>query len=546
MAINFDNLLNYDIEINQHKVNVMAGMYARQYSRSWMKGENVDAAFNDLEHAWLSNATNEDGALIKLTGANIDTKTDENGEEKLLSYFGRVQYNFKETYLFNATLRTDGSSKFAPKHRWGYFPSVSAGWVLTNENFLSSSNLIDFLKLRASWGRNGNQNIASFNYLAPIKFTQAAYAFGDTEGVNVQGAYPSRLSNEKIKWETSEQLNIGFDANIISSNLSVAFDWYSKVTKDWLIIAPALATFGTGEPYINGGDVENKGVELGLTYHGNAGDFYYTINASGAYNKNNVTNVPTDDGIIHGSTNSLYTNSGEFYRAETDHPIGYFWGLETDGLFQNTQEVLDHVSSENIVIQPDAKPGDVRYVDQNNDGKISDLDKVEIGDPNPDFVFGFNFACNYKAFDFILVANGVAGNQIVQSYRDHTDRYSNYSTDILNRWIGEGTSNTIPRVTNNNVNYQFSELFIQNGDYLRISNITLGFDVMKVKEIKGISQLRLYASVQNLTTFTKYTGMDPEIGFGLDNGSTDKFSSGIDLGYYPHPRTILFGLSATF
>jgi TonB-linked SusC/RagA family outer membrane protein len=465
----------------------------------------------------------------------------------MLSYFGRVQYNFSETYLFNATFRSDGSSKFADGNRWGYFPSFSGGWVITNEDFMKGfQNAIPYFKLRASWGQNGSSNASAFNYLAPISFINGTYNFGSDEGVNTTGSYPSRLSNEKLKWETSEQLDIGFDAGFLDNRLMVNFDFYKKITKDWLIVAPVLATAGTDAPYINGGNVHNTGVELALSYEKNEGEFRYQVNVVGSYNKNNVTDIPTEDGIIHGATNTLYANSSEFYRAETGHAIGYFWGWETDGIFQTSDEVKAYVGPDGRLIQSSAKPGDLRYVDQNSDGVINDLDKIDLGDPNPNFIFGLNFAANWKGFDFSLITNGVAGNQIVQSNRSPVEKFSNYSVDILERWTGTGTSTTVPRVTNSNVNYKFSDIFVQNGSYFRISNITLGYDIAKLFKTKSFQSLRVYASVQNLYTLTSYTGMDPEVGYGLDNGITDQFSSGIDLGYYPRPRTILFGISVKY
>jgi len=542
LSFTFDNLLSYSLDINSHKIDAMAGMSARQYQGSWMFGENSQLAFNDLEHAYLNNATNQEWANLKLEGAPYD-------EDKLISYFGRIQYGFKETYLLNATLRADGSSKFAKGNRWGYFPSFSAGWVVSNEGFMdATSRTLNFLKLRASWGQNGNQNINSFQYVAPIKFTEADYNFGNTEGVNSTGSYPNRLPNESIKWETSEQLNIGFDARLFGNHLSVNFDYYNKTTKDWLIEAPVLATAGADAPYINGGNVSNKGVELALSFNDEIGAFNYTINANGAFNKNNITEIPTKDGIIHGSANVLFDNSLEFYRAESGHPVGYFWGFETDGLFQKQEDIDAYINSEGKKIQPKAKPGDLKYVDQNLDGSLDDEDKIDLGNPNPDFIYGFSFSCNYKAIDFQLVTNGVWGNQIAQSYR-FRGKFNNYTTAILDRWNGEGTSNTIPRVTNNFENYaQFSSIFIQEGAYFRISNVTLGVDICKLIKIKHFSQLRLYASAQNLYTFTKYTGMDPEVGYGNYNNDkvSDRFSSGIDVGYYPRPRVILFGVNVKF
>ncbi len=539
IAWNFDNILSYELTKGLHKMDVMTGMSSRQYNGSWMYTSNSDLAFNSLKYAWISNTTNQEWANLSIGGGPND-------EDKLLSYFGRVQYNYDETYMLNATFRADGSSKFSKSNRWGYFPSVSVGWVITNETFMESiTQHLNFFKLRASWGQNGNQAIDAHQYMAPIKFTQATYAFGDVEGVSTPGAYPNRLANPDLKWETSEQLNIGFDANVINNLVTINFDWYKKTTKDWLLVAPVLATAGTDAPFINGGNVENSGVELALSYNRNYRDFGYSIAVNGAYNKNLVNEIPTDDETIHGATNSLYNNSTEFYRAQSGYPIGFFWGYQTDGLFQSLAEVQSYINNGRVV-QPNARPGDVRYIDQNGDGIINDLDKVMVGDPNPDFIYGFSFACNYKAFDFYLNANGVAGNQIVQSYRNHVDRYANYTTEILERWTGPGTSTRIPRVTNENRNYQFSDLFVQDGDYLRISNVTLGFDVAKVVNMELFSRFRVYASVQNLYTFTKYNGMDPEVGYGFDRGATDKFSSGIDLGFYPRPRTVLFGVNVNF
>ena len=538
LGLNMDNLLTYNQKFGKHQLTAMAGMSMQRYSGSWMYGENTMMAFDDLGHAWLNNATNTDNAtMMTLQGAPTE-------ENRLLSYFGRVQYNLAETYLFNATYRADGSSKFAAGNKWGFFPSFSAGWVMTNEAFMDGFKaIVPYFKLRASWGQNGSNNADAFNYLAPISFQNGTYNFGSLEGTNTTGSYPSRLANENLKWETSEQIDLGFDAGLLDNRLTVNFDIYKKTTKDWLIIAPVLATAGTDAPFINGGNVSNSGVELTLGYAKNEGSFKYQFNVVGAYNKNKVTDIPTEDGIIHGGTNTLYNNSTEFYRAETGHAIGYFWGWQTDGIFQTTDEVKAYTNTNGKLIQPNAKPGDLRYVDQNDDGKIDDLDKVDLGDPNPDFIFGFNFSASWKGFDFNLVTNGVAGNQIVQSYRNPVDKFSNYSTEILERWTGPGTSNTVPRVTNNNINYKFSDIFVQSGTYFRISNITVGYDLAGIMKLKTFKKLRVYASVQNLYTFTKYTGMDPEVGYGLDNGITDRFSSGIDLGYYPRPRTILFGVN---
>jgi TonB-linked SusC/RagA family outer membrane protein len=547
LGMTWTNTATYDWKINDHAFNALIGMEAYRYEGTYVGASqgSLKEGFDDWSHAFVSNGTETS------TANGVSASGSPNDESRSVSYFARLGWNWKETYMINATLRADGSSRFASGNRFGYFPSVSAGWTISNEKFMENSkSWLDFLKLRVSWGQVGNQNIDNYQYLAPIKNTNTHYLFGsgysdsdaaDQLGKN-WGAYPSRLANADLTWETSEQTNIGFDARLLQSRLGVNFDFYIKNTKDWLVQAPILATVGAGAPYINGGSVKNTGVELALTWNDQIGkNFTYNIGVNGAYNKNKVGEIPNEDGIIHGSSNQLYDNSPEFYRAENGKAIGYFWGYKTDGLFQNQQEINDWIAAGNGILQSDVQPGDVRYIDVNHDGVIDDNDKVDLGNGMPDFTFGFNLGFTYKNFDFSVVASGAAGQQIVQSYRGQTNKYANYTTAILDRWTGEGTSYKIPRVTEQNINWQFSDLYVHDGDYLRISNITLGYDFAKILRCKAISQCRLYAQVQNAFTFTKYDGMDPEIGYG-----TDSWASGIDVGYYPRPRTFLVGVNLKF
>lgn len=533
----WDNLLSYKFKLQEdHSFEVLAGMSAYRADGSTVSGTNTNLFFDDFDHAWLDNALNKDAQGITITGKANDP-------DRRLSYFGRINYNYKEKYLLNATFRADGSSNFSKDNRWGYFPSISAGWVVTNEHFMDGQKeWLDQLKIRASWGQVGNQNVSANQYLSPIKINNTNYSFGTEEGTLTAGAYPSRLSNSNLKWETSEQTDLGFDATLLKGKLSVNFDYYKKTTKDWIILAPILATAGADAPYINGGSVVNNGVELALNYKDKIGEFNYAVGINGAYNKNKVGAIPTMDGIIHGADNVLYDNATEFYRAQNGHAIGYFWGLKTNGVFQNEAEVANYKSSNGKVIQPTAEPGDVKYLDLNGDGVINANDKTEIGSPNPDYNFGFTLSGNYKGWDFSFVASGVAGNEIVQTYRNHANQFSNYTNAILDRWHGEGTSTTVPRVTNDNKNWTtFSDLYIQKGDYLRISNVTVGYDFSRIIKKGYFKQVRLYAAALNLYTFTKYDGMDPEIGYG-----TETFASGIDLGYYPRPRTLMLGLNLKF
>jgi TonB-linked SusC/RagA family outer membrane protein len=551
LGITWTNTASYDWKIDKNAFNALIGMESYRYSGSYLGASQayLKEGFDDWNHAYINNGT------AATTEKGLGASGNPHDNSRSVSYFGRLGWNFDERYMVNVTVRRDGSSKFASGHRFGTFPSVSAGWNVTNEKFMEdTATWLNFLKIRASWGRVGNQNIDNYQYLAPIKNSNTHYYFGSALGANGVydnayatniadnwGAYPSRFANEDITWETSEQTNIGFDAQFLHSRLGVNFDFYIKNTKDWLVEAPILATSGSGAPYINGGNVKNTGVELNLSWHDNIGEFAYSIGVNGAFNKNKVGEIPNEDGIIHGNTGELYDNAGEFYRAQNGYAIGYFWGYQTAGIFQNEQEINDWIAAGNGVLLSDVRPGDVKYVDQNHDGVIDDNDKVDLGNGMPKFSFGFNINLAYKNFDLGITANGVAGNKIVQSYRNQVSKYANYTTAILNRWTGEGTSNSMPSVSNTNRNWQFSDLYIQDGDFLRISNITLGYDFAKIINCKAISQARLYAQVQNAFTFTKYDGMDPEVGYG-----TSDWVSGVDVGYYPRPRTFLFGVNLSF
>ncbi len=551
LGMTWTNTISYDFNIKDHAFNAMLGMEAYRYEGSsvYAGQRDLKEGFDTWPYAWVNNgtaATTADG--LSAGGSPHDVS-------RSVSYFGRIGWNWREKYMINVTVRGDGSSKFARGHRFGTFPSVSAGWNISSEEFMESTHeWLDFLKIRGSWGRVGNQNISNYMYLAPVKVTNTHYFFGEYFGEGGSytdystilganwGAYPNRLGNADLTWETSEQIDFGFDAALLSSRLHLNFDWYRKTTKDWLVEAPILATAGAGAPYINGGDVINSGVEIALNWNDVIGkDFAYSIGANFTYNKNKVGSIPTEDGIIHGLTNMLYDNSTEFYRAENGHAIGYWWGFETAGLFQNQREIDEWIAAGNGVLQANVKPGDVRFVDQNHDGVINDDDKIDLGNGVPKFTYGFNINLNWKNFDLGLVATGVAGNKLVQSYRNYANQKANYTTEILGRWTGEGTSDRIPRVTNGMINCAFSDLFLHNGDFLRLSNLTFGYDFAPIMKQKWCSQARLYVQVQNLATFTKYNGMDPEIGYG-----TSEWVSGVDVGYYPTPRTVLFGVNLGF
>ena len=506
-------------------------------TNSALDGTQLPTMKGDMDHAWITNTTNA------LNGTSISGKPWP--DWSLLSFFGRWNVNYDEKYMATFIIRTDGSSNFARGHRWGTFPSVSAGWVISSEKFMEKTrSWLDFLKLRASWGKNGNQSISNFQYLSPVAFDPSSvYNFGqtilNTTGTKNIGAYATTLANENVTWETSQQFDLGIDARFINGRLGLAFDWYNKSTKDWLLQAPILDTAGTGAPFINGGDVENKGFEVALSWNDQIGsDFRYGVNLNLSYNKNEVTRIANPEGIIHGDAGVLSKTSNEFYRAQVGFPIGYFWGYQTAGVFQNQTDIDNWVAAGNGLASGNPRPGDIIYVDANHDGKIDETDKTMIGDPNPDFRLGFSLNMGYKGFDFGITTTGAFGHQIYFGYRKNT-------TYALDRWHGEGTSNRYGVAV---LSDDVTDLNLENADYLRIQNITLGYDFKQLVPKMPFSKARLYVSAQNLFTFTSYKGLDPEVGFGGNNlyGQGNNWMTGVDLGSYPSPRTFLVGINLSY
>lgn len=530
----WENTLQYKASINDiHHFDVLLGTSAKSNTSESMGATGKNLTFNDFDHAYLNNATDK----------TSNTVFGERYDYKLQSYFGRLLYDYNNKYLFTATIRRDGSSEFGSNNKYAYFPAVSAGWNVDRESFFPQNSFIKSFKIRASWGQNGNDQFSKrFAYMSTINSYDKNYHFGTGPNETLYtGSSPDALSNPDLKWETSEQTDFGFDATLFS-NLTLTFDYYNKTTKDWLVQAAIPEIAGATPPYINGGDVNNKGIELGLGYRTNFGkDWSFSINGNISHNENKVLRVANSEGIIHGDTNLLFQGLDEMNRVEVGQPIGYFYGLKTNGIFQNAAEVAAGV-------QPNALPGDVRFVDLNGDGKINASDKTKIGNPNPDFTYGLNMELSYKAFDFSIYTYGVSGNQNVIGLRSIERPYSNYTTTILNRWTTEGSSNSIPRVTygsDANGNYtKMSDLYVQDAGFFRIKSATIGCDLTKLTGMLNFfSKFRLYVAANNLFTFTKYRGMDPEIGFGNTNQS---WAKGIDVGYYPQPRTYMMGLNVNF
>lgn len=545
----FETTASWSHTFGDHHVDALVGTSLE--STDW--GMSVGAwkkntKFGTWEAANITQTSDDINAeMVDLWGGNTIPFNN------LLSYFGRVNYNYKEKYMATAILRADGSSNFAKGHRWGYFPSFSAGWIMTNEPWMESSrSWLDMLKIRGSWGQNGNCEIENFQYLATVSL-DAPYDFSPDGSSLSIGAYPDILPNKALKWETTEQTDLGFDARMFKDRLSLVFDLYRKDTKDWLVQAPSLASYGTGAPVINGGAVRNQGVEIGATWRDHISDFSYSVGVNASYNKNKVLYIDCKDEIIHGGINVIAQNISAYntFEARAGMPIGYFCGIASEGIFQNQAQIDRYRDAGYSFVDgyDDAQPGDVIWIDQNKDGVYDINDVVKIGDPHPDWTVGFNINLEWKGFDLAISGSGSFGQQILQSYRNFAGSdLENYTNVFVKKlWTGEGSTNSFPRFSygkNNNfyINGYVGDIWAQNGDFLKIRNITLGYDFKKLFKSLPFASCRLYVTGQNLITFTGYDGMDPEVGYGYGYSWT----SGIDIGYYPSPKVYMAGVSINF
>jgi len=544
----YTNTLSYDYSINEHKLSGLIGTEMIKHGTNMNVGGSMsNTIFGTPEYAYLDNVNKSNINAINTWGADYGDQ-----EGGLLSYFGRLAYNYKERYMLDLTVRYDGSSNFAQGEKYGTFPSVAAGWIFTEESFMDDFDFITFGKLRASWGQNGNQSIDPFLYSANVNYVDPGYFFGDNKPISATSSIPYNVPNPYLTWETSEQFNIGIDSRFIDSRLGLTFDYYKKTTKDWLLLIPNLSTSGAVDPWGNGGSVENSGFELMLSWNDNIGDLKYGATVSGAYNKNEVTDIQNAEKSFQGPGSVLSQGTAYISRIEVGQPMGYFYGYKADGLLQNQDEVDAYVAPEGAANagQPyfdNQRPGDVRFVDQNGDGVIDEADKVKLGDPNPDFELGIQLNAEYKGFYANMTMSGKYGMQVMQSYRSFADRFDqNYTTEIFGRWHGEGTSTRLPRLSSTshrNTNF-ISDIYMQDADYLRINNLTFGYKFGRLlADVDWVQDAKLYVAVNNLYTFTSYDGMDPEVGYAPDDYP---WASGADLGLYPLPRTVMLGLSVTF
>ncbi len=526
----FDAFIKYENSFNDtHNVNFLLGTSVFKTEGVFAGERGFGITDNYVGNAFIDQAE-------RVENINLARGFNPRFDDRLLSYFARLQYDYKGKYLISAVVRRDGSSKFGPDNRFGVFPSVSAGWIATEESFLQDNEFLDFLKFRASYGILGNDRIDAFQFTSLLD-GQGTYVF---DGVRDFGVGSGSLANAGISWEEQKTYNFGLDARFWDNKIDVTVDYFKKRTEDLLvqpltsgILGPAAP--GAEPPFINAGIVENSGLEFAIGYREQlSDDFGFSIRYNVTTLKNEVIAVSAEGGFIAGGQFGVGQDPPS--RMEAGLPIGYFRGFRTDGVFQNQAQI-----DNSPTINDNVQPGDLIFVDVNGDGLIDDEDRTNIGNPIPDATMGLNLAFDYKNWDFAAYAFASVGNEIVRNY-ERNQPLTNRSIYTLNRWTGEGTSNSFPRVTTGaNSNGLFSDFFVEDGSFVRLQNVQLGYTLsQETTENMGISNLRIYVSASNLLTLTEYTGYDPTA------TSADAIGGGIDNGFYPSPRTFLLGMNLKF
>ncbi|MGA0284452.1 MAG: SusC/RagA family TonB-linked outer membrane protein [Saprospiraceae bacterium] len=527
-----ENYATYTKQIDKHDFNIVLGTSYRQ-SISENAGGSTSNIPDEVkfDDNWQNVNAGQDSLDLSYGGVGVDYK--------LLSYYGRLIYSFDNKYLFTATLRRDGSSNFGEANRFGVFPSLSAGWVISDEDFFDVG-AISFMKLRASWGINGNDRIAPLAYASTIEnvFT---YPFGINQSLNT-GASLATPPNPNIKWEESVQLDIGLELRLWNDKLSAEIDYYKKNTTDLLMSQIIPGYIGaTNNPISNLGEIQNTGIEVALNYRVSLGDLRLRTTLNYTTFDNTVINVAGDSGFLTGW--SWPVRNTPITRMTEGFPVGHFVGYRTDGIFQSQEEVFSHLAANGDLLQPRAGAGDLRFVDMNGDGVINSDDITDIGSPWPDHIIGLSLGGDYKGFDFNIILSTQIGHDIFRAYERSDVTYTNYQTFWLDRWTSENTNTTYPRLVSNdpNNNQRPSDFYLEDGSFLRLRNLQIGYNLPeRLVEKAKLQGLRVYLSANNLFTLTNYNGFDPEIGT-----SGWILDTGIDKGYYPSNKTIGFGLKVT-
>ncbi|RZK81155.1 MAG: TonB-dependent receptor [Pedobacter sp.] len=525
---NIENTATYTKSIAGHNFQVLAGMSAQKSRGETQGGVKEGLPVNSLSEASLQFPV-------------ARTNTDFYGGEylsTLSSLFGRLTYDYKEKYLLTGVVRRDGSSRFGSNNKYGYFPSASVGWVASKEDFFPENNVVSFLKLRASYGITGNDRIGDFRYLPTVSGGRNFSLGTGVSPVLVNGVSPNALANPDLRWEETAASNIGLDATLFNT-LSFTAEVFNKKTTDMLLDVQVPLYVGNNGPVGNVATLTNKGIEFELGYTRNFGEVNFRVNGNATFIKNNIEFLGDDKEFLNGAR--ITPQQLEITRTAVGQAIGSFYGYRSEGIFQNAAEIANYKNAGGTPIQPNAKPGDIRFADLNGDGNISDADREFLGDPTPDMSYGLTVSAAWRGFDILVFGQGVAGNQIFNALRRFDLPSSNFTTAALGRWTGEGSTNSFPRLTTDDSNQNFSrvsKMFIEKGDYFRIKTLQVGYTLPNVLSKKaGLDKVRFYLMSNNLLTFTKYSGYDPEIGGG---------SYGIDRGYYPQARTYFFGLNLGF
>ncbi|UYQ91051.1 TonB-dependent receptor [Chitinophaga horti] len=526
-TLNWTNVLNYNQTFGKHEVGVTLGSEYITFKADYLSGSR-----NGYDNRADQNQSLQQlgyGYNQQFSGGGLDEST-------LMSYFGRVSYAYDNKYLATVNMRADASSRFSEQNRWGYFPSASLGWNIAKEGFMQDVSWLNDLKLRGGWGQLGNQEIGLYPF---------ATIYSTANGV----LQPVSLGNPNVKWETTGQTNVGVDAAFLKGSLTVSVDYFRRKTKDILVQLPTSYTNGDAAPaYENGAEMENKGWELNLNYRNTVNkDFSWNVMVNATTLENNVLSLyKAREQIIAAGAGQILLRAGE--------PVSSFYGYKTNGLFQNEAEIAAYVNKDGQLLQPNARPGDIRFVDVDGDGVIDGDDRTIIGNPNPKLLYSLNAGFNYRGFDLNVFFNGVTGNDIFNEVDNIINSFDargfNQKEDFYkNRWHGEGTSNSTPRATfqDPNNNRRTSDRFVEKGDYLRLKNVVLGYNLpTNTLEKWGLYNARLYASAQNLLTFTKYSGMDPELYTNDNVAGYGDLAQGIDMGTYPQSRSFTFGIQVSF
>lgn len=517
----WENTVNYTKEWDNHRLDLLGGITTQSFYQEFLSGGR-------------RNLPGEDPSLWYLNAGELTSQTNSNsaGDWSMLSFLFRVNYTFRDKFLVTGTFRRDGSSRFGRESRFGNFPSIALGYRLIEESFLQDQNVLSELKIRGSWGIIGNDKIAFYEGRPVVTGNENA-VFGENEAL-IYGATLTRLANPFIQWEETVTSNIGLEFGFFDNKLSGELDYYYRRTNDILVGVPIPAYVGSSNnPVVNAASVENRGIDLSLNWREQKGDFGYYFGIVASTVNNKVLAIGEGNEAIFGGAVGISGLLGS--RTIIGESIGHYYGYKTAGVFQNEEQLA------NTPRRGPEGAGDLIFEDTNGDGVVNSKDRVILGSPIPDLVYGFNIGFDYKGFDFSVDFNGTIGNEIYNSKKQVRFNTYNFETSFLDRWTGEGTSNVEPRVTNGGHNYEVSDRFIEDGSFLRLRNVQIGYSFPKVAlDRVKLQSFRIYVSGTNLFTMTNYTGYTPEIGGG------NVLGTGYDSSLYPIARTFNVGVSANF